>query len=467
MKKIICTILCLTLMLAVIPFTFASAEKRGVDFKITPDKTEVSAGDTVTFTVSVGQVSNLQSINFLLKVPSGLTYVANSGKVADGLVATLGCAVAGYTESTKAFIVYGGGSYSSNADTTLMTFKCTVDANATGSYSIDHDAETDFGDSNFEAMAYNFVSTPVTVVKKLNGVTMNATSASIGTGANKQLSVTLNPADLDGAKIVWSSTNSDVASVDQNGLVTAKKPGSATIKATVTYNGTQKVANCNVTVTCNHINGYSTITAKTSSCTEKGNNEYYKCNDCGAFFTDTAMKNATTAAAQLLPLANHTPIVMKDAAGHWTECEACHNTLVAKVAHTFKYVVDVPATEGADGQKHEECEVCRFARDPEVICAHLKTETVGAKAATCGADGYTGDLVCSDCGEVLAAGKAITERPAHEYANGKCKNCGAADPNAKDDPVDTGDATIIAVATVVVAGLGVVLFKKKKEHAAN
>lgn len=43
----------------------------------------------------------------------------------------------------------------------------------------------------------------------------------------------------------------------------------------------------------------------------------------------------------------------------------------------------------------------------KVVCKHTATETVGAKDASCSAEGYTGDTVCSDCGETLETGKAI------------------------------------------------------------
>ena len=50
-------------------------------------------------------------------------------------------------------------------------------------------------------------------------------------GSTLQLSATVTPNDADDP-IVWSSLNEDIASVDQKGLVTGIKEGSATIKAT-------------------------------------------------------------------------------------------------------------------------------------------------------------------------------------------------------------------------------------------
>ena len=41
------------------------------------------------------------------------------------------------------------------------------------------------------------------------------------------------------------------------------------------------------------------------------------------------------------------------------------------------------------------------------VCKHTRTEIRGAKEATCTEDGYTGDLICLDCGEVIQKGAVI------------------------------------------------------------
>lgn len=62
------------------------------------------------------------------------------------------------------------------------------------------------------------------------------------------------------------------------------------------------------------------------------------------------------------------------------------------------------------------------------------TELVGATAATCTEDGYTGDEVCSVCGDTITKGKKI-EHFGHNYVNGKCATCGAIDT---DNVIDSG-----------------------------
>ena len=44
-----------------------------------------------------------------------------------------------------------------------------------------------------------------------------------------------------------------------------------------------------------------------------------------------------------------------------------------------------------------------------IYCSHKTTKTVGYKAATCTANGYSGDKVCSVCGVVITKGKTINK----------------------------------------------------------
>ena len=62
------------------------------------------------------------------------------------------------------------------------------------------------------------------------------------------------------------------------------------------------------------------------------------------------------------------------------------------------------------------------------VCDHALTERTGVKEATCQAEGYTGDLVCSKCGAVLETGSAVA-KTAHHYVDGKCTVCGTDDPD--------------------------------------
>lgn len=80
----------------------------------------------------------------------------------------------------------------------------------------------------------------------ITNVIINKSEISLNEKENIQLSVTLNPTNHTLSKeIKWTSSNSKIASVDNNGKVTANLVGTATITATA-ING--KSANCVVTV---------------------------------------------------------------------------------------------------------------------------------------------------------------------------------------------------------------------------
>ena len=74
------------------------------------------------------------------------------------------------------------------------------------------------------------------------------------------------------------------------------------------------------------------------------------------------------------------------------------------------------------------------------------TQIQNAKDATCTEDGYTGDVVCSVCGEIIEKGTVISAK-GHHYENGKCTDCGALQGVLGDVDLDgrvnIKDATLI------------------------
>ena len=78
------------------------------------------------------------------------------------------------------------------------------------------------------------------------GVKLNSTSLSLTEGDSYQLKATVSPINATNQNVTWKSSNSNVADVDQEGLVVAVKAGTATI--TVTTEEGNKTAICTVTV---------------------------------------------------------------------------------------------------------------------------------------------------------------------------------------------------------------------------
>ena len=82
---------------------------------------------------------------------------------------------------------------------------------------------------------------------KVTGITVDPSTLEIKEGTTSQLKVVITPADATSKDITWKSTNTEAATVDGSGLVTALKEGKTRIVATVT--GSEIEAFCEVTVT--------------------------------------------------------------------------------------------------------------------------------------------------------------------------------------------------------------------------
>ena len=82
---------------------------------------------------------------------------------------------------------------------------------------------------------------------KVTSVTLDKSSLILATGSNSTLKHTVLPANATNKEVTWLSSNTTIATVNQSGLVTALKEGSATISVTSADGGHK--ANCAVTVT--------------------------------------------------------------------------------------------------------------------------------------------------------------------------------------------------------------------------
>ena len=88
---------------------------------------------------------------------------------------------------------------------------------------------------------------------KVTEITLDQTSLTLKEDDRYTLSATVAPDDAADKKVIWSSTNPDVARVSASGVVTALKAGTATIKA-IANDGSGVNAICSVTVTPSEYN---------------------------------------------------------------------------------------------------------------------------------------------------------------------------------------------------------------------
>ena len=82
----------------------------------------------------------------------------------------------------------------------------------------------------------------------VTSITLNTVQFTMEYGTKEQLTATVAPDDADDPGLTWTSDNEEVATVDENGLVTAVSVGEANITATA-VDGSGVTATCKVTVT--------------------------------------------------------------------------------------------------------------------------------------------------------------------------------------------------------------------------
>ncbi len=83
---------------------------------------------------------------------------------------------------------------------------------------------------------------------KVSKIALSATVKNVGSWDHFTLTASVSPSDAYNKKLKWTSSNPDVASVDQNGYVSAENSGSAVITVTTT-DGSNLSASCVVNVT--------------------------------------------------------------------------------------------------------------------------------------------------------------------------------------------------------------------------
>lgn len=91
---------------------------------------------------------------------------------------------------------------------------------------------------------------------ELAGITLSKTSTSLKPGVTEQLSVTFFPEDAENKDVIWSSSNDNIATVDNTGSITAVAVGNTTITVASSQNSTLK-ATCDVTIAWSTLNSIS------------------------------------------------------------------------------------------------------------------------------------------------------------------------------------------------------------------
>ena len=404
-------VMVLSMLATAVPALAAPIES--TQLKVVPDITTASPGDTINYTVVLGPVSDMGSMQMQLEIPEGLTYVPNSGKLVDGLKETLGFDAADFTEVS--LMVNGFASaadYESDTDTELAKFQCTVNDGYTGTVEVGL-YNLEFGScQTFENHTDRFsvVKTPVTVTaapitKPATDITVTPDTLTLTVGDTQTLMADVEPGDTTDT-VAWESDKPTIAKVDPTtGEVTAVAPGEAIITATA---GSVS-ATCTVTVEaapCVH--DYGTLIAeKDATCSNTGMLAHYQCSLCHKYFDES--KTEKTVAELTIPVDpnahdfNMSEWGYKESDGHAHVCTrnpAHHDTVVT---HSF----------GDD----DTCDICGYERTH--VCANHLTK-VEEKLADCTNPGNIEHYKCS-CGKLYedaTAARELTEDDVNRGALG-------------------------------------------------
>ena len=408
--SLLLTFVMIIAMLATAASVSAEPATSTFTFTVEADKTTAGPGDTVTFTVYIQQTGTMTCFQGKLGIPSGLTYVVDSGALTEGIQEILGRDEVAWTQDPyKLLSAFGAEDFTGTDKIAVMKFQCTVDNDtAAGNYEVTLlEIESDGGSTeNYETKNPTCIPATITVTaapKPATGISLNKSELTLTVGAvDDSLTATVTPAGSTDT-VVWSSDKPAVATVDPaTGKVTAAAPGEAIITATA---GT-KTATCKVTVNCGH-DSFTLNPEKDSNCTEKGWDAYKKCDLCGMLFdmSDNPLTGIPYRATNDDHDFNTSEWGYKEADGHAHVCSrnaAHHDTVMPHTAG--------PAATETTPQTCTECGFVMQAATGHVHADHLAK--VDKEDATCTTDGNKEYYRCT-CGKLFEDAAAATEITDH------------------------------------------------------
>lgn len=357
MKKVINFVLAALILIGCIPMYSVFAATPIAEISVTADKTTVNPGDTVNFTVKVTATDIVCGWQLYLDIPAGFTFVSGDANVAEVKKVTGADGDVSFTAEEKLLLANTSSldGLKNLNNLTIGTFVCTVDENAeikdynvgiTVTEILNKDSDP------YPESAYNVKKASVSVQKKpvpATAIKLNKSELALASGAGETLIATVVPNNSTD-KVSWESNNSDVASVGENGEVTAHKVGTAVITATAG----KATDTCTVTVTCGHNLGKD-HPAVESTCTVKGHDAYRQCGECGQLFDEEGNEIEEI---PYRPLADHKggKATCKDKA----VCSVCNQPYGDYADHNYGDLIkEVPADHNNEGMKaHYECSVC-------------------------------------------------------------------------------------------------------------
>lgn len=464
MKRILASLMAVVMLLSLCTFPAYAAED-DVTLTVTPSITEATAGTdainviyTVTITPKAGVAVGAAAFHFT--VPEGMTLAENKLGIALANKGGNGYWIAAkelqltededtgaetgifntfeYTPALKYFCAAGASATRNlTSEAVVMTIKATIEAGRAGDFTL---STNDFKVSDplgNEISGTKVTATTVTVkaaTVAVTGVTISPATLSLDLKNNTTgtLTATVEPSNATDKAVTWSSNDDSVATVDQNGKVTAVAVGEATITATAG----DKTAQCTVTVVnCLHTQK-TLVPEKASTCTAKGWDAYYTC-DCGVMLKADGTTVITAVPERELIEHDFTKEdvnaegalktsgdCMKPAV-YYKSCTVCGQVSTTDTfesaygTHTLTKTEAKPATCTADGNnEYWTCGTCHkvFKADKTTVTS-VEAETIPAGhdyefvpqvSATCNSTGMKGHYKCKNCDALFTTEKNPT-----------------------------------------------------------
>ena len=252
-KKLVSLAVVLIMLINIFMPSLSLALEPGVpEIKVTTDKTEVKRGDTLTATVKLNTngAKEIQALGIFFPIDTSVFEILETEKMFPSYSENGGVGTIYTPEGAANFIFYmTQNEVDYNGDVYSVTLKVKDDARITSTtLGVTQQIDTIVGtDSNGDTYDIPFTSVEanVNVIAPVEGISLDKTSLELWKGETEKLTETLTPEGTTQTKVTWASSDDTVATVSQDGTVTAEAKGTAEITATAENGATAK---CSVTV---------------------------------------------------------------------------------------------------------------------------------------------------------------------------------------------------------------------------